>query len=306
MDKGKHMIINITDKVQKDNTETFKLTDAQIDKAICEVWFELAKDPNIANEDYRLIFCKSWLAWTHKACYGTTELFRGEEKQSSKVEFFIWELCKTQTQHCCILCLKTSGIMKKLESEDNYIHIWWALLWDDFYINDYDKMTIARCESQEYSSSIKWVFCSSNKGFLLSCDSEGWKQKSHPFCLYMDKRDSTILYSSEKEDSSSWQISFSNWIKQDVIGYKELALDSDYSYKILTKGNNTWKWRGGVVSVYCDKHPPAEQLWYWRGSSEYDGFMVSWDFWGNANIIFFRWMVPWYLNWNIELSTSWN
>ena len=274
------MLINFLGKSKEKWKDIPVLTEYQIEKAVWEIWCESVKDPNRSNEDYKLIFCKSWLSCTHKAWYGETEIFSSNDNSNIKAEYFLCEGCKNNNKNVCILWNQTNGIMKKLEDEDNYIHLWCALLCDDFYIIDYDKMDIKRYSIWEYVNLSKWMFWSSNKGFLLSWDEKGCKQKAHAFWLYKNKRESTLTYSSEKEDTSWWQVVFSNWIYQDAIGCQDLALNTDYWYKILNNWNNKWKWRGGLVNIYCDKHPPCEINWYWRSDGEFDGLMVSCDFWG--------------------------
>jgi len=142
------------------------------------------------------------------------------------------------------------------------------------------------------------TFCESGEGFLLSCDNDSCNQKAHVYCLFIDRRENTLLYETEKDESSCWNIFMSNWISQNAIECKDLLLDSDYCYKIQNSSNNDYSWRGGTVNVFCDIHTPEEMHCYCRQSGEYEGFMISCDYWGKYwPCQSFRRMVPRYLSW---------
>ncbi|CAI2386562.1 unnamed protein product [Moneuplotes crassus] len=256
-------------------------------QAMCEICFEIMRDPNPQCEEYKIIYCSKCLLPVHKGCYGKVDT-TFEIKNEAKYENFICEICQLETPQECTLCFQSEGIMKKIKDEEAYIHSCCAILCDQYYISDFQAMEFTKVSRESSSKpqkkksskgkySKKCILCEKEGGFLLECDDSTCNHKAHPFCIFKDNRESALLYSNDKEENSSWCIKYQSWSCKSLVKIDELFLDNDNCYysPIERKG---FEKRGGIVYVHCDIHRQPDLHCFCMSDAEYQKFMICCDY----------------------------
>ena len=152
----------------------------------------------------------------------------------------------------------------------------------------------------------KWWFCSSNNGFMLSCDRSTCKQWCHPSWMNEDRWQAA---SNEDESVVSWEIIHTEYVSSKsktvpdrlglgIIGYPN-------SEVIQESRKNSWK-RGGYTLVNCEIHKELKEYWIWgmreEEEEENESFMIQWDYWGKFSITNF--LDNWYHGECIGISSQ--
>ena len=177
---------------------------ANRENPVWEACWQNAKVPNKEDMLYSFIYWKYWQAWVHIKCYGeNNQLYRCKAKNSEWYDIMFiwdkWEYTRKQgiknNQIQWILCYRGNGIMKRIKIENSKVktvefwHVVWGFYWDKIEIRDLSLMKFYRKENDivPFKYENKWWFCSSNNGFMLSCDRSTCKQWCHPSWMNEDR-----------------------------------------------------------------------------------------------------------------------
>lgn len=197
-------------------------------KTNCNICFSNGEREKISQDiGYRIITCSKCKLSCHLRCYGEKSINTNQDKSEN------YNFCNFTCQKCisnvnkenitCIVCYNSKGILRQIESSNNWIHIVCAMFTDCFEIIDYSRMIIVasipneillkniyilnnnNIKSYNVDNNICCIYCNNNKGLILSCEQSDCNCSAHLYCALEDK---SYQLSQDCDSSNFWQI---NW-----------------------------------------------------------------------------------------------
>jgi len=280
--------------------EPSKVKESDSKKTICEVWYEKVNSSKVNTKDYEIVYCESCLWPAHKACIGRNlefKLFKrpqdDKEKEPIYDKMFKCDRCVDEYQDTVkwSLCHKGEGLMKKvykiktpeskLGSQSEFVHLCWALFWDNYCVVDYNLMTISRIKATAFGDERAWSYCHSNQGYLIIWDRMKWKVSAHVYCFNEEKKE-FLGEDRDSQDIGGWEISFKQITSHKFIEKKrDFGIESALYPIIKEERNNDWI-RGGYPCFKWDIHKDEEDYRFSLNAPEPnpESLMLQCDQWG--------------------------